>query len=259
MLSEITPLVITYNEEVNLERTLAALSWAHRVVVLDSGSRDQTKFIAGRFPNVEWNERTFDDHAGQCNYALEHLLKGATFVLSLDADYVVTQRLREELENLRPEPEIAGYRISFRYCVYGVPLRGTLYPARVCLYRPERARYKQQGHAHFLQVNGRVDDLREMILHDDRKSDPNFTKRQQRYAEMEARFILSRSWCELNWKKQIRRLLVIAPWLVPAYVLFAQRLILDGKPGWRYAYERFLAEYLIAKELVRQRRLGISA
>ncbi len=252
MLDQITPLVITYNEEANLQRTLAALSWARRVVLLDSGSQDETRAIAHRFANVDWRERAFDHHAGQCNHALEHLLADAPFVLSMDADYVLTPELISELAELKPPDAVAGYRIRFRYCVNGVPLRGTLYPARICLYRPNRARYRQQGHAHFLELDGPVETLQSPILHDDRKPRSDFPRRQQRYAEMEARYLLSQSWGSLDWRKRIRRLLLIAPWLVPAYVLFAQGLILDGRAGWRYAYERFVAERAIAAALFRR-------
>lgn len=252
MLADITPLVITYNEAVNIERTLSALHWAQRVVVLDSGSQDQTRTLACAFPNVEWHERAFDHHAGQCNHALANLLNNCPFVLSMDADYVVTPELRDEMARLRPGDEVGGYRIPFRYCIDGVPLRGTLYPPRVCLYRPRRARYRQQGHAHFIDVSGAVLPLKGPMLHDDRKPNPNFVARQHRYAAMEANYLLSRSWTQLDWKKRIRRLLVVAPWLVPAYVLFAQGVILDGRPGLRYAWERLLAESLIAFELARQ-------
>lgn len=250
MLAEITPLVITYNEAPNLDRTLSALSWARRVVVLDSGSIDQSREIATRHANVEWHERAFDHHAGQCNHALDYLLGGARFVLSMDADYVMTEALRREIAALEPEEDLSGYRVPFRYCVAGRPLRGTLYPARVCLYRPERGRYRQAGHAHFLDITGRVERLEQHMLHDDRKPDLNFVTRQQRYARMEAAFIHSLPWRQLDWKKRVRRLLVFAPWLVPAYVLFGQGVILDGSAGLRYAYERFLAEYLISKELL---------
>ena len=57
MLADITPLVITCNEGANLERTLGALSWARRVVVLDSGSLDTTREIAARHANVPKSPR----------------------------------------------------------------------------------------------------------------------------------------------------------------------------------------------------------
>ena len=69
-LDDITPLVLTYNEAPNLSRTLARLTWAREVVVLDSGSTDATHEIAAQFPNVRFEVRAFDDHTTQWNLIL---------------------------------------------------------------------------------------------------------------------------------------------------------------------------------------------
>ena len=42
MIEHITPLIITYNESANIARTLKRLAWARRIVVIDSGSTDET-------------------------------------------------------------------------------------------------------------------------------------------------------------------------------------------------------------------------
>ncbi|MEM6573494.1 MAG: glycosyltransferase, partial [Pseudomonadota bacterium] len=47
-LSDVTPLLLTFNEEANLDRTLGALAWASRIVLVDSGSTDGTLDIAQR-------------------------------------------------------------------------------------------------------------------------------------------------------------------------------------------------------------------
>ena len=44
----VTPLLITFNEIANIERTLAKLDWARRIVVIDSGSTDGTLDILAR-------------------------------------------------------------------------------------------------------------------------------------------------------------------------------------------------------------------
>ena len=252
MLAEITPVVITYNEAPNLQRTLQALKWARRVVILDSGSTDESKAIASSFANVDWFERPFDDHARQCNFALDSLVPSASWVLFMDADYVVTDALREQLATLRPGPETAGYSIPFRYCIDGHPLRGTLYPPRVCLFRPTFGRYRQYGHMHWLELAGDTLHLQHVMLHDDRKSSENFMRRQRRYADLEARYLWSQRWVTLNWRKRLRRLLFIAPWAAPAFALFGKGVVLDGLPGIKYAWERAQAESLIALALLRQ-------
>lgn len=252
MLADITPVIITYNEAPNLERTLQALTWAPRVVILDSGSTDDSRAIATRFANVDWHVQPFVDHARQCNHALNELVVGAPWVLFMDADYVVTPELLAQLHDLQPTDADSGYSIPFRYCVDGIPLRGTLYPPRVSLFRPARGRYLQIGHMHWLQLDGHTGALRAPMLHDDRKSAAHFVTRQRRYAILEAEHLWAEPWASLNWRKRIRRLLLIAPWAAPLYALFGKGVILDGVPGLKYAWERAQAESFIAGALLRR-------
>ena len=87
---DLSAVVLTKDEEANLGRCLEKLRWVRKVLVLDSGSTDGTERIAKSFPNVTWAVRKFDSFAGQCNHALG-LLK-SEWVLSMDADYILTER-----------------------------------------------------------------------------------------------------------------------------------------------------------------------
>ena len=68
----VTPLLITFNEIQNIERTLAKLDWAVRIVVIDSGSTDGTLDILAKDPRVDVIHRPFDSFAEQCNFGLTH-------------------------------------------------------------------------------------------------------------------------------------------------------------------------------------------
>src|SRR3954466_5615591 len=111
-------------------------------------------------------------------------------MLSLDADYVLTTELVAEIQFLEPDSRSAGYRAGFRYCVYGRPLRSTIYPPRTILYRRDRARYRDEGHGHRVHVDGEVLSLRSPIDHDDRKSLSRWLRSQDRYMVIEARHLL---------------------------------------------------------------------
>src|SRR5439155_19042641 len=106
--------------------------------------------------------------ADQCNFGLEKIT--TPWVLSLDADYMVPPSFAEELQVRGTQEGFDAYRAQFRYCVYGKPLRGTLYPPRTVLYRRERARYSNDGHGHRVCVDGRTGSLHSRLCHDDRKS-----------------------------------------------------------------------------------------
>ena len=105
-LTAITPLVLTYNEEANIGRTLGRLPWAERVVVVDSYSTEATIDIATSYDNVDLVQREFDHFADQCNYGLEQI--DTEWVLSLDADYVCSEALIDEMRALPAIPTPTG-------------------------------------------------------------------------------------------------------------------------------------------------------
>src|SRR6202011_4432976 len=135
---------LTFNEASNIERILAKLAWAHRIVVIDSGSTDETLDILKSFPQVDVIDRPFTEFAGQCNFGLTQIK--TSWVLSLDADYELSDALISELQSLSPGDRISGYQVHFIYRIQGQSLRGSLYPPRVVLYRKEGAAYRQEGH-----------------------------------------------------------------------------------------------------------------
>jgi glycosyltransferase involved in cell wall biosynthesis len=250
---QVTPLVITYDEAANIERTLAALRWARRIVVVDSGSTDGTLETLARHPQVDVHHRRFDDFASQCNFGLT--LVRTPWVLSLDADYVLTDGLQRELATLRGDDAMAGFAARFVYCVHGRPLSGTLYPPRVVLHRVAGAAYENTGHSHRVRVDGRVGRLHAPILHDDRKSLARWLDSQRRYARREAEYLLAAAAAGDPLKRTDR--LRLNGWLAPLaalpYTLFAKRCLLDGWPGWLYALQRLHAEVLLAMELADRR------
>src|SRR5690348_17949890 len=91
VIEEITPLIITYNEAPNIARTLDRLSWARRIVIIDSGSTDGTLEIIGSYSQTEVIYRRFDDCASQWNFGNEQIDRG--WILSLDADYELSEVL----------------------------------------------------------------------------------------------------------------------------------------------------------------------
>ena len=153
MLEQITPLILTYNEENNINRTLEKLKWASKIIVIDSYSTDTTLEILSSYPQVEVFSRKFDTHATQWNYGLEKV--ATEWVLSLDADYIVTDALITEIKNLSPNSSIDGYFAKFKYCVFGKPLRGTILPPRQILFRKDKAIYIDDGHTQLLKNQGK--------------------------------------------------------------------------------------------------------
>ena len=133
----------------------------------------------------------------------------------------------------------------------GHPLRGTLLPPRVVLYRRALASYRRDGHAHKVNVDGRVGELAGVIYHDDRKPFARWKASQMSYMPLEAEKLRSTAFGALSFPDKVRRLVIVAPFVVAVYCLFVKGLILDGPRGWYYVYQRMLAEFLLSLALLR--------
>jgi glycosyltransferase involved in cell wall biosynthesis len=253
LLDQITPLIITYDEALNIGRTLGKLLWAERIVVIDSGSTDGTVELLRSYHQVEIIYHSFIDFASQCNFGLAQVT--SSWVLSLDADYELSDYLIRELASLAPPASAVGYRARFVQRVHGKPLRGALYPPRTVLHRRADASYRQEGHAHRVVLNGEVLPLRGLIYHDDRKPLARWLTAEQRYAREEAQYLMTSRAEKIALSDRVRLLAWPAPFAVLLYVLFVKRCLLDGWPGWFYAMQRVVAETMLALELM-DRRLG---
>ena len=252
MLEQITPVLLTWNEAPNLPRTLAALSWARSIVVVDSFSTDGTLGLLKGDRRIGVVQRKFDSHAAQWNFAIGETGIATDWILALDADYVLTPELIAELEALRPAADVDAYRARFDYYVRGRRLRGSLYPPVAVLFRRGRAVYVQDGHTQRLQVTGVVADLRAPIAHDDRKPFAHWRRAQRRYCRLEADKLMRTPWDALGWPDRVRRLIVVAPAAVLLYCLFGHGLALQGVAGWQYAGQRAWAEAALSRQLLKR-------
>jgi glycosyltransferase involved in cell wall biosynthesis len=252
MQDEITALVLTRNEGPNIARTLQALSWVKQLLVLDSFSTDKTlDLVKSIAPHATVLQRPFDSFAGQCNFGLSQIT--TEWVLSIDADYVLTPTLIAEIAALDPTADVAGYSVEFRYCIFGRPLRSTLYPARTVLYQRKLANYRDEGHGHRVAVDGKVEKLSSKIDHDDRKPFSQWIWTQDQYAIIEAQHLLWKPIGHLSFPDRLRRRIFFAPMAIFFYLLFWRWLILDGWPGWFYVFQRTVAELLLSIRLLIER------
>lgn len=248
MLEKVTPLILTFNEAPNIDRTLQHLSWASTIVVIDSYSTDETLEILQSYNQVQIFQREFDTHTNQWNYGLQQVK--SEWVLSLDADYVLTDKLVAEIDALPKNSLLNGYIVRFKYCVFGKPLRSTLLPPREVLFKREKAVYVDDGHTQLLRVNGQSGMLSSYIHHDDRKSLSRWLWAQDRYLLIEAKKLLETPARELSFGDRIRREKIFAPFIIFVYCLVLNGGILDGWAGCYYALQRMLAEIMLSIRLI---------
>jgi len=260
MLDRITPLILTYNEAANIGRTLDQLAWADDIVVIDSFSDDETIQIISKYSQVRVFQRKFDSFANQCNFGLQYANISTEWVLSLDADYILTRELIEEIKLVQGVDRISGLRAPFIYCVYGKRLRSGIYPPVTILFRKAEAVYREDGHAHRVVVQGAVEDLNSPVLHDDRKPLKRWFWAQSHYSKREATKLIATEPKALSWSDRIRRWRLIAPGAMFLYCLIIRGGLLDGWAGFYYAFQRMFAELMLSLYLIdhdlRQRSEG---
>ncbi len=243
----ITALILTYNENENIERTVRALHWLEKIVIIDSFSTDDTIQRAREcHPGVIAISRDFDTHAAQWNFGLGQI--STSWVLALDADYEVTAALAREIQDLIPATA-NGYSACFQFRIFSRNLRTSVYPAHIVLFRREGAHYVDDGHTQRLVITGEVARLTGEIVHDDRKPLTRWLAAQDRYAQIEVAHLLQTSDAALNFADRLRKKVFLAPPVMFLYLLFVKGLALDGWSGWFYVVQRVIAELFLSLRL----------
>ena len=133
--------IITLNEERNLARTLASVSFVDEIVVVDSGSTDRTLEVAESF-GAKVFRREWPGFAPQKNFAIAQCT--GDWVLSLDADEELSPELRTQLRLLLPSnPPADAYYLKRRNLFLNRWIRhGGFYPdPKLRLFRRSAANF----------------------------------------------------------------------------------------------------------------------
>ena len=243
MLDHVTPVLLTYNEEENIARTLSHLSWAKDIVVVDSGSTDGTLAVLENLPNVRVFKRGFDSHGNQWRYAVEDTQIATDWILRLDADYQVSDALVAEIATLDPNAPVSAYRVSFDYAIFSRKLLASLYPANTVLLRRGHFSITDKGHTEAWDVIGPVAVLTARIIHDDWKTTGQWLLGQARYMQREFRHLETEEGGFLRWLRLTPPLMPIATFF---YCLFGKGLLFNGRAGIFYALQRAIAEAVLS-------------
>jgi len=260
-------LILTKNEEVNIEACLKCFDFTDDVVVFDSYSTDRTLEIARQFPNVRIIQRKFDTWSSHSNWAMRNIDFKYPWVYYSDADERVGEALRDEiLEKINDASQpYSAFILRYRNMFMGSWIRrGGLYPVWIMrLFRPERIRYEdREVNAHPV-VDGEVGELKNEFIHYSfNKGLVPWFEKHNSYSQMESheavRVLGSSSFSEhfrhafsgdkLVRRRAIKNLSFYPPWrgFVRFLYMFVLRLgFLDGRAGFHYASMISMYEYWI--------------
>jgi glycosyltransferase involved in cell wall biosynthesis len=253
-------LILTKNEEVNIEACVQSVAWSNDIVVFDSFSDDRTVELAEK-AGARVEQRRFDHYAAQRNAALALEFRN-NWVLMVDADERVPPELCEEIETvLQTVPEsVAMFRMRRKDFFCGRWLRhASAYPTWFGrLVRPGAVRVEREINEEY-QTEGDVRCLRGHLIHYPfSKGLAGWFERHNRYSS-EARALLAERGRKMPWRglcskesverrkalKQLAYRLPCRPVWVFAYLYFFRMGWLDGRPGFRYCMMRSMYEYMI--------------
>src|SRR5882672_6304598 len=163
----ISVVVITKNEEANIERCLRSVDWADEVIVLDSGSSDRTVEISRKLGARVSVTEDWPGFGPQKNRALEQAT--GDWVLSLDADEWVTPNLRDEILNAISRPDGAlAFRLPRLSSFCGRFMRHSgWWPDYVTrLFRRGAAKFSDDVVHERVIAEGKTGTLRQPIMHE---------------------------------------------------------------------------------------------
>jgi glycosyltransferase involved in cell wall biosynthesis len=221
--------IVTRNEEERIRACLEAVAWADELIVVDAESEDKTASIARELTD-HVIVRPWPGYAAQKNHGLD--LARGTWILSLDADEIVSPALRAEIERVvAADGPADGYAVARRNIFWGRWVRhGGLYPDwQLRLFRRGRGRFSERAVHESVQVDGDVRRLGGHLEHRSYRDVSDFLARADRYSTLAAEDVIARGGRVHAWDFVLRPL----GRFVGMYVL--ERGFLDGWRGFLLA------------------------
>lgn len=183
---KLSVIIITYNEERNIEACLKSVCWADEIIVVDSFSTDRTVAIANKFTDKIF-KHPFHGYGKQKAFALSKARE--EWVLSIDADERVPQALKEEIEMAISNSAIAGYYLPRKnfFCGHWIRHSGWYPDYQLRLFKREKARFDERFVHEKVIVEGRVGYLKSPLTHYTYNSLSEYFEKMQRYVDLWAK------------------------------------------------------------------------
>ena len=231
MTNKLSIVIITKNEEKFIFDALKSAVFADEVVILDSGSEDQTCNIAKKI-GARVEQQSWLGFGAQKNKAVE--LADNDWVFVLDADERITPELRDEIIFTLKNPQFDGYRIARLNNFFGKYIKTCgLYPDySIRLFNRNKGKFNDVAVHESVQMSGSVSTLNNHMIHLAYETIDEFRTKQKKYAA-------------LSHKKKNRfKALISPPWTF-FKIYFIKLGLLDGWHGFVIA--KLYAQYTFWK------------
>lgn len=161
---KITCVILTKNEEKNIQNSLSSVSFCDEIIVLDDESTDKTRDIAEKFHVKVLSHALNNNFAAQRNYGLEQAHN--EWVLFIDADEVVSKKLSQSIQSVIKENKADGFYIHRQDEMFKKVLKhGELYNKKFLrLARKDAGKWVGQVHEEW-SINGKTQTLSGVLMH----------------------------------------------------------------------------------------------
>lgn len=224
MPESLSAVIITHNAARQLEACLQSVAFADEILVVDSGSTDETVTLAqqhgARILHQDWL-----GYGPQKRFAAAAAAN--RWVLSLDADERVSDELRDAIQRELRAPRFPAYAMARRNRFMGRWLKhGEGYPDwSVRLFNREQANWTEDAIHEKVVVAGRVGRLAGDLLHESEQGIADYLAKQNRYTTLQAEQLYARG------KRAGFARLLLSPLLRFVKLYFLRLGFLDGVPG----------------------------
>lgn len=185
MSEKLSVTIIVKNEESNLKRCLLSVSWADEIILVDTGSTDNTLNIARKFGCQIYNENWLG--FGKTKRLAVDNAKN-NWILSIDADEEVTAELKKTLEICLANPANKSYKIRRKSFYLGKAIKfcgwGTDYPLR--FFNRLNGNFNEREVHESVEVKGEVDVIEEYMLHHTYPDIKSHLEKINRYSDLAA-------------------------------------------------------------------------
>lgn len=224
---KISGLIITFNEEKNIQEILDDFSICNEIIVVDSFSSDQTVAIAQQNPKVKIIQHVFEDFTKQRNVALDAAAND--WVLFLDGDERITPELRQEIIlELDKADKKDAYYFYRKFYFAGKPIHfsGTQTDKNFRLFRKSKCRYVADKKVHeTLAVNGSIGVFNNKLLHFSVSDYDSYKDKMIHYGDLKGQELFNKG----------KKFSVFTQYLKSAFKFFKTYFLrlgfLDGKEG----------------------------
>lgn len=182
---KISVIIITKNEEINIEDCLRSVQWADEIIIVDSGSNDKTIEIARIYTNKIFL-REWEGYSKQKQYALS--LAENEWVLSLDADERISPELQDEIKK-GLDTKFNGFKISRKNYFLGKHITGCGWDNdfQLRLFKKSKTEITNSLVHEAFVVAGRIGQLKNRIIHYTYRTLKDAILKMNNYSTLEAK------------------------------------------------------------------------